>query len=108
MSKIVAYCGESSLTHLVGTWLVDQGKVIRISQDDKHPTDLPPGTYELHWDFRGNPGDVATIELYEYVSQKKWVKYKGKVEVRMPGGFTIMTSDVNPPTSYKPYLFVSS
>ena len=104
MAAIVASCGNS-INHIIGVWVEVAGKVVPISQDEKQPTELAPGTYQLEWDYRANPGAAATIELYRRKSDGKWIKYKPPLEITMPAGQTIVTSEDGPPDGYVPYRF---
>ncbi|WP_144289893.1 hypothetical protein [Ideonella sp. A 288] len=101
MARIVASANDSP-TRISVVWIVVNGKRVFISKDASQPSEVPSGVeLTIEWDFRGNPGDEATVEIYESVGQN-WAKYEPPLKVVMPGGKTRVTS-TNPPAGQQPY-----
>lgn len=101
MARIVASANDSPTRITVVSIIVD-GESVIVSKTASKPTDVPSGTeLTIEWDFRGNPGDEAVVEIYERVGQK-WAKFEPPLKVVMPGGKTRVTS-ANPPAGQQPY-----
>lgn len=101
MAKIVASANDSP-TRITVVWTVVNGERVFISKDASKPSVVPSGVVlTIEWDFRGNPGDQAAVEIYESVGQK-WAKFEPPLKVVMPGGKGRVTS-ASPPAGQQPY-----